>query len=94
MRDIIIQESIIIQGYVESYCVAYCLYMIYFFDKGFRIKIAFYNLINQFNCLGMRNEVCNVRTDSVRGMTTFFTDDSGSEDEVDIHLFREKPPVV
>ena len=29
-----------IQEYDESYCGAYCLYMIYLIDKGFRIKSA------------------------------------------------------
>ena len=29
-----------IQEYDESYCGAYCLYMNYLIDKGFRIKIA------------------------------------------------------
>ena len=33
----------------ESYCGAYCLYMIYLIDKGFRIKLALYNVIIKLN---------------------------------------------
>ena len=36
-----------IQEYDESYCGAYCLYMIYLFDRGFRMKKAPDILINQ-----------------------------------------------
>ena len=36
-----------IQQYDESYCGAYCLYMIYLIDRGFRIKSALNILVNQ-----------------------------------------------
>ena len=36
-----------IQDYDESYCGAYCLYIIYFIDRGFRIKSALNILINK-----------------------------------------------
>ena len=36
-----------IQQYDESYCGAYCLYMIYLIDRGFRIKTALNILVNQ-----------------------------------------------
>ena len=36
-----------IQQYDESYYGAYCLYMIYLFDRGFRIKSALNILVNQ-----------------------------------------------
>ena len=36
-----------IQQYDESYCGAYCLYMIYLIDRGFRISNALNILVNQ-----------------------------------------------
>ena len=36
-----------IQQNDESYCGAYCLYMIYLIDQGFRIKSALVLLVNQ-----------------------------------------------
>ena len=36
-----------IQQYEESFCGAYCLYMIYLIDRGFRINNAFNILVNQ-----------------------------------------------
>ena len=36
-----------IQQYDESYCGAYCLYMIYLIYRGFRIKSALNILVNQ-----------------------------------------------
>ena len=36
-----------IKQYDESYCGAYCLYMIYLIDRGFRIKSALNILVNQ-----------------------------------------------
>ena len=36
-----------IQQYDESYCGAYCLYMIYLIDRGFRIDNALNILVNQ-----------------------------------------------
>ena len=35
------------QQYDESYCGAYCLYMIYLIDRGFRINNALSFLVNQ-----------------------------------------------
>ena len=39
-----------IQEYNESYCEAYCLYMIYLFDNGYRTKSALNTLVNQVKC--------------------------------------------
>ena len=39
-----------IQQYDESYCGAYCLYMIYLIDRGFRIKSALNILVYQVKC--------------------------------------------
>ena len=36
-----------IQQYDESYCGAYCLYMIYLIDRGFKINNALNILVNQ-----------------------------------------------
>ena len=44
-----------IQQYDESYCGAYCLYMIYLNDRGFRINIALNILVNQCKYPGMYN---------------------------------------
>ena len=53
-----------IQQYDESYCGAYCLYMIYRIDRGFRIKSAFNILVNQCKYPGIYNGCfclsCNV----------------------------------
>ena len=53
-----------IQQYDESYCGAYCLYMIYLIDRGFRIKSALNILVNQCKYPGVYNECsclsCNV----------------------------------
>ena len=79
-----------IQQYDESYCGAYCLYMIYLIYKGFKISGALYNLINQVKCPGMYDEcLCLGCKDK-----SLLTDDIDSEDEVDIYLLREKPPMV
>ena len=43
------------QQYHESYCGAYCLYMIYLFDRGFRIKNALNILVNQCKYPGIYN---------------------------------------
>ena len=45
-----------IQQYDESYCGAYFLYMIYLFDRGFRIKTALNILVNQCKYPGIYNE--------------------------------------
>ena len=45
-----------IQQYDESYCGAYCLYMIYLIDRGFRIISALNILINQCKYPGLYNE--------------------------------------
>ena len=68
------------QQYDEFYCGAYCLYMIYLIDRGFRIKSALNILVNQCKYPGTNNECfclgCNVNqgTDSVRAMPTCFAD--------------------
>ena len=45
-----------IQQYDESYCGAYCLYMIYLTDRGFGIKSALNILVNQCKYPGIYNE--------------------------------------
>ena len=45
-----------IQQYDESYCGAYCLYMTYLIDRGFRIKSALKILVNQCKYPGVYNE--------------------------------------
>ena len=45
-----------IQQYDESYCGAYCLYMIYLIDRGFRIKSALNILVNQCKYPRIYNE--------------------------------------
>ena len=45
-----------IQQYDESYCGAYCLYMIYLIDRGFRINNALNILVNQCEYAGIYNE--------------------------------------
>ena len=53
-----------IQQYDESYCGAYCLYMIYLIDRGIRINNALNILVNQCKYPGVYNECfclgCNV----------------------------------
>ena len=67
-----------VQHFDESYCWAYCLYMIYLIDRGFRIKSALNVLVNQCKYPGKFNErFClgcngNQGTDSVLGMPTCF----------------------
>ena len=45
-----------IKQYDESYCGAYCLYMIYLIDRGFRINNALNILLNQCKYPGIYNE--------------------------------------
>ena len=45
-----------IQQYDESYCGAYCLYMIYLIDRGFRINSALNILVNQCKYAGIYND--------------------------------------
>ena len=45
-----------IQQYDESYCGAFCLYMIYLIGRGFRIKSALNILVNRFKYPGIYNE--------------------------------------
>ena len=53
-----------IQQYDESYCGAYCLYMTYLTDRGFRIKSGLNSLVIQCKYPGIYNECfclgCNV----------------------------------
>ena len=71
-----------IQQYDESYCGAYCLYMIYLIDRGFRIKSALNILVNQGKYPEIYNECfclgCNINQgrDEVLGTPTCFTDDN------------------
>ena len=52
-----------IQQYDESFCGAYCLYMIYLIDNGYRKKSALSTLVNQVKCPGWYNEClgCKVK---------------------------------
>ena len=45
-----------IQQYDESFCGAYCLYVIYLIDRGFRNKSALNILVNQVKCPEIYNE--------------------------------------
>ena len=45
-----------IQQYEESYCGAYCLYIIYLIDRGIRIKCALNILVDQVKCPEIYNE--------------------------------------
>ena len=45
-----------IQQVDDSYCGAYCLYVIYLIDRGFRIKSALNILVNQCKYPGIYNE--------------------------------------
>ena len=66
-----------IQQYDESYCGAYCLYMIYLIDRGFRIKSTLNILVNQVKCPEIYNECfclgCHVNVKDNQG--TCFADD-------------------
>ena len=66
-----------IQQYDESYCGAYCLYMIYLIDRGFRNKSALNILVNQIKCPEINNECfclgCYVNDNDNQG--TCFADD-------------------
>ena len=70
-----------LQEYDESCCGAYCLYRIYLFDKGFRMKSVSNILTNECKNPGTYDVCCK---------------DKGidSEDEVDIYLLRENSPLV
>ena len=54
-----------IQQFDESYCAAYCLYMIYLIDRRFRVKSALNILVIQVKCPEIYNECfclgCNVK---------------------------------
>ena len=74
-----------VQQYDESNCGAYCLYMIYLIDRGFRIKSALNILVNQYKYPGKYNECfclgCNVNQgwDEVLGTPTCFADDNDND---------------
>ena len=81
-----------IQQYDESYCGAYCLYMIYLIDRGFRINNALNILVNQCKYPGMYNEcfclgcskdkVDDNANDNVN-QGTCFTDDNVNDNDND-----------
>ena len=68
-----------IQQYDESYCGAYCLYMIYLIDRGFRRKSALNFLVNQCKYPEIYNECfclgCNVNDNVNVNQRTCFADD-------------------
>ena len=45
-----------IQQYDESFCGAYCLYLIYLIDRGLRTKSALFLLVNPVKCPGIYDE--------------------------------------
>ena len=55
--------------------------MICLIEKGLRIKSALNILVNQCKYPGMYDKCCN-------------DNDIDSDDEVDLYLLREKPPLV
>ena len=80
-----------IQQYDESYCGAYCLYMIYLIDRGFRINNALNILVNQCKYPGMYNECfclgCNEKVNDIDKVNdndnqgTCFTDDKVNDND-------------
>ena len=70
-----------IQQYDESYCGAYCSYMIHLIDRGFRIKSALNILVNQVKCPEIYTECfclgCNVN------QGTCFADDNDNINDND-----------
>ena len=64
-----------IQQYDESYCGAYCLYMIYLIDRGFRINNAVNILVNQCKYPGMYNECFCLGCNDKVNQGTCFADD-------------------
>ena len=72
-----------IQQYDESYCGAYCLYMIYLINRGFRIKSASNILVNQCKYPEIYNECfclgCNVKDKDLR--SSFAYDDRDKDDD-------------
>ena len=70
-----------IQQYDESYCGAYCLYMIYLIDRGFRIKSTLNILVNQCKYPGIYNE-CSGLSCNVNQGTCFADDNVNVNDNV------------
>ena len=74
-----------IQQYDESYGGAYCLYMIYIIDRGFRMNNALNILVNQckypgiYECLG-----CNVNDKYNVYQGTCFADDNVNDNDNDL----------
>ena len=60
-----------IQQYDESYCGAYCLYMIYLIDRGLRTQSALNILVNQVKCPEIYTECfclgCHVNVNDNQG---------------------------
>ena len=77
-----------IQQYDESYCGAYCLYMIYLIDRGFRIKSALNILVNQCKYPEMYNECfclgCNVNVNDNDLRSSFANNDNDNDNDDDI----------
>ena len=84
-----------IQQYDESYCGAYCLYMIYLIDRGFRNNNALNILVNQCKYPGMYNEcfclgcskdkVDDNANDNVNQGTCFTDDDVNDNDNDNVN---------
>ena len=76
-----------IQQYDESYCGAYCLYMIYLIDRGFRIKGALTILVNQCKYPGIYNECfcldCSKDNDNVNDNVNDNDNDKDSDNKND-----------
>ena len=74
-----------IQQYDESYCGAYCLYMIFLIDRGFRNKSDLNILINQCKYPGIYNECfclgCNINDNvNVNDLRSSFANDVNDND--------------
>ena len=77
-----------IQQYDESYCGAYCLYMIYLIDRGFRINNALNILVNQCKYPGMYNECfclgCNDKVND-NDLRSSFANNVNANDNVNVY---------
>ena len=80
-----------IQQYDEFYCGAYCLYVIYLIDRGFRIKSALNILVNQVKCPERYNECfclsCNVNAnDNASDNVNDKDNDNDNDNDIDIDI--------
>ena len=71
-----------IQEYDESYCGAYCLYMIYLIDKKFTIEGALDILVNQVECPKMYDK-CFCFSCKVKGKVEIEVESNGDANVYD-----------